>query len=113
MSNSKRLKPPGRNLKVLLGRAAAEVNHGLTGVNMLVVRHDGWCPALVSQTMVAKIALVIAYNARSAQDGRPFMTQNLFGRRLKRLKPILGEAERTMGGKVTHVWLGIGLNEGS
>ena len=51
MSNRKRLNPPGRNLKVLIARAAAEVAHGLTGVNMLVVRHDNWCPALVSQSM--------------------------------------------------------------
>ena len=52
MSNRPKLKPPGRNLAVLLARGAAEFAHGLTGVNMLVVRHDDWCSALVTRSML-------------------------------------------------------------
>ena len=51
MSNTPKLKFP-RNLKVLLGRAAAEVQHGLTGVNIMTVKHDDWCRALVTQSMM-------------------------------------------------------------
>ena len=36
MSNRTKLKQPGRNLRVLIGRAAAEVQHGVTGTNIPV-----------------------------------------------------------------------------
>ena len=51
MSNNFRLNPPGRNLRVLIARAAAETAGGMTGANMMWVLHDNWCPALVSQSM--------------------------------------------------------------
>ena len=51
MSNRMKLQPVGRNLKVLVARAAAETAHGLTGVNMMMVSHDPWCPTLMSQSM--------------------------------------------------------------
>ena len=53
MSNTPKINLPGRNLRVMLGRAAAETAHGLTGTNLLGVRHDAWCPAQVRQTMPA------------------------------------------------------------
>lgn len=51
MSNRQKRKPVGRNLRILISRAAAEVAHGATGVNLMTVKHDSWCPALVSQSM--------------------------------------------------------------
>ena len=51
MSNTIRLKPPGRNLAVLVARAAAETAHGLTGTNLMVVSHDEWRRSLVTQSM--------------------------------------------------------------
>ena len=46
-------KASGTNLRVLLGRAAAEVQHGLTGANLMVVKHDGWCPSLLTHSMTS------------------------------------------------------------
>lgn len=51
MSNTRKLKPPGRNLAVLVASAAAEVQHGMTGANIMWVAHDNWCPTLMSQSM--------------------------------------------------------------
>lgn len=52
ISNRRKLKPPLRNLQVLLGRAAAEVDHDLTGVNIMRVFHDDWCRSLVTHSMM-------------------------------------------------------------
>ena len=51
MSNEFRLNPPGRNLRVLIARAAAETDAGQTGATLLTVKHDGWCRSLVTQSM--------------------------------------------------------------
>ena len=53
MSNRPKLKPPGRNLRVAVARAAAEVSHGFKGSGILRVYHDGWCPAVTRLTMKA------------------------------------------------------------
>jgi len=52
MSNRPKLKPPLRNLVVLLARARAEVGHGLTGVNIMRVEHDDWCRAVETHSML-------------------------------------------------------------
>ena len=63
------------------------------------------------EAIVPKNILNNEYNSRAAQEGRPFMTGNSFGRALKRLRPELQERQRTVIGKLTWVWLGIGLRE--
>ena len=50
MSNRVKLKPPLRNLKVLLARAGAEVKPGT--VNLVTILHDDWCRSLVTQSML-------------------------------------------------------------
>ena len=52
MSKRPKLQRPGRNLSILLGRAAAEFQHGLTGPNLLLVHHDLWCPGLRSSSIL-------------------------------------------------------------
>jgi putative DNA primase/helicase len=61
---------------------------------------------------VAKSALLDAYNAHCEQQGRGGMTANAFGRAIKRLRPKLEDAQRTVAGRVkVKVWLGIGLRD--
>ena len=43
MSNTPKLKPLGRTLRVLLARCAGEAGPGM---NRVVLRHDDWCPTL-------------------------------------------------------------------
>lgn len=50
-----------------------------------------------------------SYNISCADTGRPAMAENSFSRALRRLKPQLGDAQRTVAGKVQHVWLGLGV----
>ncbi len=58
---------------------------------------------------VAKGALQIAYNDACARQGRSPMTNQGFGRAIRRLRPSMEDGQRTVAGKVTDVWLGIGL----
>ncbi len=48
---------------------------------------------------VTKRELLAAYNASALKAGRPVMTEAGFGRALHRLRPELGEAQRTAAGK--------------
>ena len=50
MSNRFKKKSPLRNLKVMLGRAAAEILPGT--VNVMKVLHDNRCPGLLGQSML-------------------------------------------------------------
>lgn len=59
--------------------------------------------------MVPKKDLVEAYNRVAAMEGRPTMTGPGFGLALKRLRPNLVEAQRTVAGRLQWVWLAIGL----
>jgi len=60
--------------------------------------------------MVAKSALARAYNKHREDQGQAGMTPNEFGRALKRARPNLEEAQRTVNGvPKVQVWLGIGL----
>ncbi len=58
---------------------------------------------------VLKSKLHAAYNDAAEHAGRPPLTSTAFGLALRRLRPNLGEAQRTIAGKVQRVWLGIGL----
>lgn len=59
---------------------------------------------------VSKEALWVAYNTACERDGRPRLTQQAFGRALKRLRPALQDGQRAIAGKEkTWAWLGIGL----
>jgi putative DNA primase/helicase len=60
--------------------------------------------------MIAKDALVQAYNADCDQAGRPRMSKNAFGQALRRLRPHLEEAQRLWEGRQqVWVWRGLGL----
>jgi phage/plasmid-associated DNA primase len=60
--------------------------------------------------MIAKDALVQAYNADCDQAGRPRMSKNAFGRALRRVRPRLEEAQRFWEGREqVWVWRGLGL----
>jgi phage/plasmid-associated DNA primase len=57
---------------------------------------------------VAKRALLAAYNASAERVGRT-MTATGFGRALTRLRPGLEDGQRTIGGRIEWVWLGLKL----
>ena len=64
-----------------------------------------------SDAVVTKHALVASHNAAATVSGRPTMTAAGFGRALKRLKPGIQEAQRTVDGELQWVWLGLALRE--
>jgi len=64
-----------------------------------------------SDTIVRKEALLLAYNRAAAKAGRPSMSAKAMGQALKRLRPNVREAQRTVGGETKWVWLGLGLDE--
>ena len=59
------------------------------------------------QATVPKAGLLRAYNAVAQREGRPVATANEFGRALRRLRPHIRDAQRTVAGKLTWVWLGL------
>jgi putative DNA primase/helicase len=62
-----------------------------------------------SAALVTKSALLSAYNLAAAREGKPSMTSTGFGIALRRLRPKLEDAQRTVAGKLEWVWLGLGL----
>ena len=59
---------------------------------------------------VLRRKLLQAYNADCERHGRPPLTEQSFGRAIRRLRPAIKEAQRTIDGKSKQwVWLGIGL----
>jgi len=64
-----------------------------------------WAPEL----LVPKRDLLGEYNKSARREQRPPMTPMAFGQAIKRLHPDIQEAQRTVGGAVTWVWLGVGL----
>lgn len=50
-----------------------------------------------------------AYSEDCQANGRPLLTTTAFGLALKRARPELIDAQRTVGGKVVWCWVGIGL----
>lgn len=63
----------------------------------------------VPTMMVAKADLIAAFNRHSADAGRPPLTKSAFGLALKRARPGINEGQRTLGGRVQWVYMGIGL----
>ena len=63
--------------------------------------------------MLPKIDLVKAYNSQLYQAGQPEISNVEFGKNLKRLRPDLTDAQRTVEGNRVHVWLGIKLKPSS
>jgi putative DNA primase/helicase len=60
---------------------------------------------------VTKHKLMLAYNEACERAGRPVMTAQAFGRAVRRIRPDLHEAQRTVAGKLEWCWLGIGLKQ--
>jgi P4 family phage/plasmid primase-like protien len=60
------------------------------------------------EAFVAKDALLQAYNNDEKNAGR-IMTMTAFTQAIKRLRPDLYIGQKTVNGKVTRVWVGIGL----
>jgi putative DNA primase/helicase len=61
------------------------------------------------EAFVTKRALCQSYNAAGKVSGHTHMTENAFGRALRRHRPNLADGQKTIGGKVLWVWQGIGL----
>ena len=59
--------------------------------------------------MVSRKDLAISYNAAPDAAGRPLMTPKAFCAAVRRLRPTLKEGQRTMGGEVKDVFLGLSL----
>ncbi len=62
--------------------------------------------------LVSKDALRTTYYGHCNAQSLPTPSAKAFGQALMRLRPHVEEAQRTIGGKVTWVWLGIGLRAG-
>jgi hypothetical protein len=54
-----------------------------------------------------------AYALACTKVNQPIVTKQMFGRTLKRLRPELLEAQRTIGGRKRWVYLGIGMKNSS
>jgi hypothetical protein len=118
---------PSRTLSGVLNKALATLpavlKGGLTVTESMRVAHlefwrmtDPLSIWLLQNTIadpgsiVAKCALIEAYNSAAAGEGRAGMTDSAFGLALRRLRPDLKEVQRTVGGKAkTWCYLGIGL----
>lgn len=59
--------------------------------------------------LVAKDELRRAYNKDATANSRPTMTDTAIGLALKAMRPQVSSKQRTVNGKVTWCWLGIGL----
>lgn len=57
--------------------------------------------------MVAKSGLLAAFNKHLADSGKPPMTKMAFGLAMKRARPGISEAQRTLKGRVQWVYTGI------
>jgi putative DNA primase/helicase len=62
--------------------------------------------------LVAQDELHAAYALACDKANRPILTRQMFGRALRRLRPDLKEAQRTIGGSRRWVYLGIGMKNG-
>src|SRR5918995_3724387 len=61
---------------------------------------------------VAKSALIAAYNKNAEDSGRAGLTAQAFGRAIKRARPEVGEAQRTVGGRQVKCYTGLVLKGG-
>ena len=64
------------------------------------------------EAMVSKDAIRKAYGQAADREGRPRLSNKAFGQAVKRFRPNVNEAQRTIAGKVRWAWLGIGLRAG-
>jgi hypothetical protein len=62
--------------------------------------------------LVGQDELHAAYALACTKANQPIVTKQMFGRTLKRLRPELREAQRTIGGRKRWVYLGIGIKNG-
>ncbi len=65
------------------------------------------------EIFTTKADLQAAYNRSREAVGEPSMTNMAFGLAIRRLRPSLKDAQRTVGSKVVKVWLGVGLRDSS
>jgi hypothetical protein len=63
--------------------------------------------------LVAQDELHAAYALACTKANQPIVTKQMFGRNLKRLRPELREAQRTIGGRKRWVYLGMGMKNSS
>ena len=61
---------------------------------------------------VPKSALIAAYNKAAEEAGRAGLTAQAFGRAIKRARPDVGEAQRTVSGRQVKCYTGLGLRGG-
>jgi putative DNA primase/helicase len=59
--------------------------------------------------MVAKGELLAAFNRYLTDSGKPPMTKMAFGLAMKRARPAISEAQRTLNSRVQWAYIGIGL----
>jgi P4 family phage/plasmid primase-like protien len=64
-----------------------------------------------ADALVPKSALLSAYNRDCEKQGRAGMTGKAFGQALKRARPQLRDAQRTVSGKLVWCWVGLGLRQ--
>jgi phage/plasmid-associated DNA primase len=64
-----------------------------------------------ADALVPKSLLLAAYNRDCEKQGRAGMTGKAFGQALKRARPQLRDAQRTVYGKLVWCWIGIGLRQ--
>ena len=62
-----------------------------------------------SDMKVPKQDLIKAFNAAAYRQGLETKTEKAFTMALKKLKPRIQSSQRTIGGKLSHCWLGIEL----
>jgi len=65
-----------------------------------------------AEAFVPKDALATAYNKFCDKAGRPGMNKKGFGRAVKRAFPHIADGQKSVAGKMTWCWLGIGLRSG-
>ena len=61
--------------------------------------------------MMSQDHLYSAYAQACLNSNRPLITKQMFGRKLRQLKPELQEAQRVLDGKKQWVYLGLSLKE--
>jgi putative DNA primase/helicase len=62
-----------------------------------------------AEAFVSKDALSQAYNEFCEKTGRAGMNKRAFGRAVKRVLPHVEDGQKSIGGKMTWCWLGLGL----
>jgi putative DNA primase/helicase len=62
-----------------------------------------------AEAIVPKSKLLDAYNHHCDERGHAGMTSKAFSQAVKRLRPNISDAQRTVGGKVVWCWIGLGL----